>query len=166
MRSSEALMRSALTTMRRSLATGDWRAKIAIACSSNSLTASSMALSRAITDSASVTSDLLNASTASVIEVTTRPAMVTSRSWTSCSSCWNSSRMGAPCWGVTASPDSGPPKLTRGDSWVNTPSNRQFSARSLPIPGGNALGLQLWRLSSHRGSALLWVRALASWWLG
>ena len=55
-RSSDALMRSALTTMRRSRATGCWRARISIASSSRATAFSSIIASASMTSSASATS--------------------------------------------------------------------------------------------------------------
>ena len=69
MRSSEALMRSALTTMRRSRATGCCRARIVIASSSSATVAWSMRGSSAMTSSARLTSDSLNARVAFSIEI-------------------------------------------------------------------------------------------------
>ena len=72
MRSSDALMRSALTTIRRSRATGCWRARIWIASSSSSIAAASMRSSSAMTVSARETFDSLNACVAFSMESATR----------------------------------------------------------------------------------------------
>ena len=69
MRSSDALMRSALTTMRRSRATGCWRARIVIASSSSATARWSMRSSSAMTSSARLTFDSLNARVAFSIEI-------------------------------------------------------------------------------------------------
>ena len=70
MRSSEALMRSALTTMRRSRATGCCRARIVIASSSSATVRLVDARGRsAMTSSARLTSDSLNARVALSIEI-------------------------------------------------------------------------------------------------
>ena len=68
MRSSEALMRSALTTMRRSRATGCCRARIVIASSSSATVSWSMWSSSAMTSSARLTWDSLNARVALSID--------------------------------------------------------------------------------------------------
>jgi hypothetical protein len=87
MRSSEAEIRNALTTMRRSRATGCWRARMLIASSSSSWAATSILSSSAMTVSARDTFDSLNAFVAFSIDTATSVAISTSRSWTSRSSC-------------------------------------------------------------------------------
>ncbi len=79
MRSSDALTRSAVTTMRRSRATGCWRARISIACSSRATASSSILASSAMTSSASATSLVANERVAFSMDTATRSAISTSR---------------------------------------------------------------------------------------
>ena len=156
MRSSDALIRRALTTMRRSRATGCWRARISIASSSSAMAFSSMTASASMTSSASETSLVPKARVAFSIAVVTSSEISTSRSWTSSSDWWKTSRIRHSSSRRHGSSrnlgDCRQGRLTNGAARVNSNRRTRSALRTASRHPLRASTLEAWNRRSSRCS--------------